>query len=601
MALVSRTCGVASLTVDLGCEVTFGRDVDGSALPPIGVRSIQISRRQGTLRASTEGAVELTNVGIGFLRVVEFGRDSRKHKSSRLKQGETRRLSIGDVVQLIEVKRQCSCSMMAPCVCGTQTRGDTLHVLAEWLFDQSPVQRRETVQLVGQCTAAPKNPIHPPPDSQHAPARPELRDPELGRADSLERARTACVMPACQPEVPASSVAPTVVSSHIDHASAMLSELAQLLPPNPSVSAKLEAIASCLTAATNAFHTIPNDGCSCGGNFCSAATSISAEALTGALSEGTCQPAVLMPANAPSAKLPSNVHQPTKVAETMGTDEPSGAQQPTSREDHCVPESRHGQEPVVNALQHPHAAAIATYSLSQSASEWDASDFLESQRRAASEYVSHQHSVDHVVCCDRCNKWRPWPSERPLPSEQSDPWFCEMHPDRRYASCTAPALPIHLGDNYQAAMIPSFSPAGDSQPDRGDQPVQVHPSELPHQGRKRRPKTKPLGRVRPNTSRRTMPSAHDLPDDDSQRPENVAACEREINRPLGDQRSVRAMVSHAALAMTPSDAEADARVDSIDESSEEEWNCLDNHPPHASPSASSGWQYSKRQRVIVLD
>ena len=42
--------------------------------------------------------------------------------------------------------------------------------------------------------------------------------------------------------------------------------------------------------------------------------------------------------------------------------------------------------------------------------------------------------------------------------EDGEPWYCELHPDPRYASCHASLVPPPIGERYQVSCIPELQP-----------------------------------------------------------------------------------------------------------------------------------------------
>ena len=43
--------------------------------------------------------------------------------------------------------------------------------------------------------------------------------------------------------------------------------------------------------------------------------------------------------------------------------------------------------------------------------------------------------------------------------EDGEPWYCELHPDPRYASCHASLVPPPIGERYQVSCIPELQPS----------------------------------------------------------------------------------------------------------------------------------------------
>ena len=85
------------LSTKADAVLVFGRDVDPQAPSAMGIRSKQISRKQGRLHRLHDGTVECTLLGVGTMRC--NGRDFHA--------GETRMLGVGDVLELLEWQRTC--------------------------------------------------------------------------------------------------------------------------------------------------------------------------------------------------------------------------------------------------------------------------------------------------------------------------------------------------------------------------------------------------------------------------------------------------------------------------------------------------------------
>jgi hypothetical protein len=252
--------------------------------------------------------------------------------------------------------------------------------------------------------------------------------------------------------------------------------------------------------------------------------------------------------------------------------------------------------------------------------------------------ISEAAADEGWVQCDRCSKWRP-PIDGRVEKDGDDggsgeeewggvgnvvgsvtgvvddgeQWFCEYHPNPRYASCDAPVKPGPMGNAYQVTRMPVHdprasakrlrSPAGgwpqsaregllhdsemrrdagltDSQthaaiepmsasqiegqlpPSQPPEPVAMEEEFFPPASRKKLRKSS-CGRrggggrgSRPATpARAKSPLKYEvlgpqLPEGDSQRPEEISAAADEEGHPIGDEceEGARAAAAKAANA-----------------------------------------------------
>jgi hypothetical protein len=119
--MLEPSAGVAPLRLSSKPDsmLIFGRDIDPQAKTAIGVRSIQISRKQGQLRRLADGTVECTQVGTGLMRC----------NGGYFQCGEVRQLTVGDVLELLEINA---------CPDG---KGKVRKVVASWSVVEPPDHR----------------------------------------------------------------------------------------------------------------------------------------------------------------------------------------------------------------------------------------------------------------------------------------------------------------------------------------------------------------------------------------------------------------------------------------------------------------------------
>ena len=123
-----QTPGLIGLSLDAeNSSISFGRD-HAHSTTTLGITSLQVSRAQGRLRRGLCGTLELTNTGIGLMRVVRPPATT----ANNLRQSQTVRLLNNDRVQLLHVLRKCDCSLRAPCSCAGGS-GDQLDIVYEWV------------------------------------------------------------------------------------------------------------------------------------------------------------------------------------------------------------------------------------------------------------------------------------------------------------------------------------------------------------------------------------------------------------------------------------------------------------------------------------
>ena len=152
MRLTSLTPNVKDLQVAVHGETILGRDC--GSRPFLGVKCIQISREQVKIKWGADGTLELTNRGIGVVRVRGASGSGKRGKGKlkdRLKQGETRSLHPNDIIQLLSFRRSCECPPKTPCVCAGG-EGDHEEVVAEW---RMPERKEEAPALAGAPAPAP--------------------------------------------------------------------------------------------------------------------------------------------------------------------------------------------------------------------------------------------------------------------------------------------------------------------------------------------------------------------------------------------------------------------------------------------------------------
>ena len=136
--LTPLTPGILAIPLPVKGDLTFGRDHDANAVKT-GIVNIQVSRLQAKLKylkpvLGQRGHVELTNQGIGLLRVLRS--TERPENATLMRPNEKKKILSGDIVQILQLIRTCQCPLKRPCTCsGGEAISDKLDVVAEWRVD----------------------------------------------------------------------------------------------------------------------------------------------------------------------------------------------------------------------------------------------------------------------------------------------------------------------------------------------------------------------------------------------------------------------------------------------------------------------------------
>ena len=648
------SAGVAPLRLSRKPDsmLIFGRDVDPQAPTAIGVRSMQISRKQGRLRRLADGTVECTLLGVGPMR----------SNGGYFRAGEARQLTVGDVLELLECKRTCACQLGRMCAC-PGGKGDVRKVVASWSVVEPPPK-----------TPSAELPAAAPPVTPEAAAASALTDALAafaaadGSASSVShtgplhvgqqvRAKYAASMPkakrprnkfvdrwytAVVTAVHADgSCDVTYTDGVVEHGvlPAYVKALSSVDVASPNVAGppRVHAAASGVHATAALPHMLDQ---ACAAALHSAASSAAERVLQSCEYAIPRQAAVVAGASltAPTAAKPV---RPTELA--LASSSSSGALQtlnlrlctaqrlatelraalpptlPTTARTKLTELARHlaAAAEAISAETEVEAAAVAAAAQGSMAGDvaagtchlecpsrppghdsgtcymecpsrpdsattgptssttgggtapnfprppgpmqtpsplfrpvdsFEATDFLEPQRKANSEFavLSNSFKTD-AICCDRCGKWRPWPASLPgtlmdqndgdvKEDEENDeeekdeddedddeddeePWFCSMHDDPRYASCGALVHRIREGPEFQMTWLP---PVDMQAPiiERADVLLQIDISDVPQsRPRNRGAHTAHRGRGKPKGKKyaaAAAAAAAGLPETDSQ-------------------------------------------------------------------------------------
>ena len=161
------TQGLRPVTVT-GTTLAFGRDHGGSTTRT-GVTSLQISRVQVRVRRVLAGKWELSNRGVGLVRLVRPSLvSSGGPPPALMKQNASVILNEGDRVQFLHVLRSCKCPLKGPCSCPAGD-GDRVAALAEW---RTVLGTEVATSAPAEASSAPAEatPMAAPVPSSHAPA-----------------------------------------------------------------------------------------------------------------------------------------------------------------------------------------------------------------------------------------------------------------------------------------------------------------------------------------------------------------------------------------------------------------------------------------------
>eukprot|EP00900_Chrysochromulina_parva_P013092 jgi/Chrpa1/21784/Chrysochromulina_OHIO_Genome00023888-RA len=182
--MLEPSAGVAPLRLSSKPDsmLIFGRDIDPQAKTAIGVRSIQISRKQGQLRRLADGTVECRQVGTGLMRC----------NGGYFECGEVRQLTVGDVLELLEINA---------CPDG---KGKVRKVVASWSVVKPPTETppaelpAAAPRVTLEATAASAQ----PPPSPQLPSKRDHRDrPPPHSAPMAKRVRLGPLPPAADAQL----------------------------------------------------------------------------------------------------------------------------------------------------------------------------------------------------------------------------------------------------------------------------------------------------------------------------------------------------------------------------------------------------------------
>ena len=507
-----QTPGLIGLSLDAeNSSISFGRD-HAHSTTTLGITSLQVSRAQGRLRRGLCGTLELTNTGIGLMRVVRPPATT----ANNLRQSQTVRLLNNDRVQLLHVLRKCDCSLRAPCSCAGGS-GDQLDIVYEWVvrLGKTPPGQPQPQQLPASAGGM---------SAREALAANAAKKAAVASSRAKDSPPRAPLQPKAAAEPAAAAAAAAAPPAKRDDDASALSALSECVVQARRALASFEAAlppdVSLPPAAAKAHADLTRS--------LELAAKAAAEATGGSIGDGSKvvaeQPdsedvvvedleaaAKKPPAAAPAKPAPSKQPSPPKKASP--SKKPSPPKQASPPKPKPPPKASPPKPSTTTAMPPPAAkpkpppparapSMEPVQSPNPKESGWQPEEPFEAERL----YISELHADEGWVQCDRCNKWRPPikptkssnkkrrttlcgggnvgsstpedeeeeeddeedAKEEPSPrksvgnvegvTDDGEWWECSMHPDPRYATCDSAAVYGPVGDDHQVSLnaIPEY-------------------------------------------------------------------------------------------------------------------------------------------------